>query len=194
MASPALFPGRVKPQAIGLLSAALPSPMGDAVGLLADAAGYAEDPGSLTLGSGLLSLAAMAPGVPRSGAANDVKKAVAKLTDWTRGEGSKDFLLHIADSSAADSIAKKGLLPAKSDGYVYLWDGGLDADSARIMAEARQTRNPALDWDAANTAPNAYIAVDRKAIGNRIELDPHTGEARVKGRIPPGALRILERE
>ena len=52
-------------QQMGLLSTALPSPYGDVAGLLADGMGYAADPSSLTPGRGLLSLAAMAPGVPR---------------------------------------------------------------------------------------------------------------------------------
>jgi hypothetical protein len=53
------------PQQVGLLSAAIPSPFGDGLGLLADAAGYAQDPSSLTPGRGLLSLAALLPGIPR---------------------------------------------------------------------------------------------------------------------------------
>jgi len=61
-----LFPSKkMTPQQVGLLSAAVPSPFGDALGLLADAAGYAQDPSSLTPRSGLLSLAAMIPGIPR---------------------------------------------------------------------------------------------------------------------------------
>ncbi len=61
-----LFPAKkMTPQQVGLLSAAVPSPFGDALGLLADAAGYAQDPKSLTPMSGLLSLAAMIPGIPR---------------------------------------------------------------------------------------------------------------------------------
>jgi hypothetical protein len=51
---------------MGLLSAALPSPYGDVVGAVADAAGYAADPSSLTPMRGLLSLAALAPGIPAS--------------------------------------------------------------------------------------------------------------------------------
>ena len=50
-------------QTMGLLS---PLPVvGDASGLLADAAGYAQDPSTLTPTSGLLSLAAVVPGIPR---------------------------------------------------------------------------------------------------------------------------------
>lgn len=61
-----LFPAkRLSPQQVGLLSAAVPSPFGDALGLLADGVGYAQDPSSLTPRSGLLSLAAMLPGIPR---------------------------------------------------------------------------------------------------------------------------------
>ena len=61
-----LFPSKkLTPQQVGLLSAAVPSPFGDALGLLADTAGYVQDPKSLTLGRGLLSLAALIPGVPR---------------------------------------------------------------------------------------------------------------------------------
>ena len=64
-----LFPAKkLSPQQVGLLSAAIPSPFGDALGLLADTAGYIQDPSSLTPGRGLLSLAALAPGIPNRAA------------------------------------------------------------------------------------------------------------------------------
>lgn len=60
-----LFPSKkMTPQQVGLLSAAVPSPFGDALGLLADGIGYAQDPKSLTWGRGALSLLGLAPGIP----------------------------------------------------------------------------------------------------------------------------------
>jgi hypothetical protein len=47
--------------------------VGDAIGLLSDAAGYIQNPQSLTPASGLLSLAALAPGIPRK----------LPLTEWS---------------------------------------------------------------------------------------------------------------
>ena len=47
-----------------MLSAAIPSPFGDALGLLADTAGYVQDPSSLTPLRGALSLAGLVPGIP----------------------------------------------------------------------------------------------------------------------------------
>lgn len=170
---------RITAQKAGLLSTALPSPLGDAVGLLADGMGYVQDPKSLTPTAGLLSLAGVIPGVPA-------------LSQWTRGEGAADWLLHIADKANVKSIRKKGLLPGKDD-YVYLWNGGLDGEAAQIMNEARQTRL-GLDWQNAGLVKNGYFAVNRKALGNRIEVDPYTGESRVRGAIPPDALRFLESE
>jgi hypothetical protein len=172
------------PQQVGLLSAAVPSPFGDALGLLADAAGYAQDPKSLTPLNGLLSLAGLLPGVP--------SKRMAKIADWTRGKGNADFLLHIADEANADAILKEGLKPGAMDDYVYLWKGGLDAEADKIMREARMTRL-GLDWDEAGAVKDSFFAVDKKALGGRIEVDPFTGEARVKGKIPPQALRLLSK-
>jgi hypothetical protein len=122
-------------------------------------------------------LAALAPGIPRASA-------------WTRGDGAKDWLLHIADKANEGAISKNGLLPGK-DGYVYLWKDGLDADSERIMREARQTRL-GLGWDDAGAVPNSYFGVKRGPLEGRIELDPYTGEARVKGAIPPSLLERLD--
>jgi hypothetical protein len=113
-----------------------------------------------------------------------------KISDWTRGEGSADFLLHIADKANADSILKEGLKPGQLDDYVYLWKNGLDAESDKIMREARMSRL-GLDWDNAGAVPDSYFSVDKKAIADRLEIDPFTGEARVKGKIPPTALRLL---
>lgn len=60
---------RATPQAVsnglGAASMFMPSPYGDLAGLAADAIGYAGNPRSLTPLNGLLSLAALAPGVPR---------------------------------------------------------------------------------------------------------------------------------
>ncbi len=64
---------RVTPQAVsnglGAASMAMPSPYGDLAGLAADAIGYAGNPRSLTPLNGLLSIAALAPGIPRAGQA-----------------------------------------------------------------------------------------------------------------------------
>ena len=169
-------------QSLGLLSMVAPPVAGDVLGLLADGMGYAKDPSSLTPAAGLLSLAGLMPGVP------NVKGL--KLKDWMRGDGNPDFLLHIADKANAEAIAKEGLKPGPLDDYVYLWTSGLDADSERIMREARQTRL-GIGWDEAGAIEDSYFAVDKKALGKRIEVDPRTGEARVKGAIPPSAIRLI---
>jgi hypothetical protein len=100
--------------------------------------------------------------------------------------------LHIADDVNAPAILRDGLRAA-SDGYVYLWANGLDADSERVMREARQTRNPDLGWDEAGAIPDAYFSVDLAALQDRLEPDPYTdGGMRVKGDIPPEALRLWD--
>lgn len=74
-----LFPSKkLSPQQVGLLSAAIPSPFGDALGLLADTAGYVQDPSSLTPGRGLLSLAALIPGIPRVGTRAKLAKSAVR--------------------------------------------------------------------------------------------------------------------
>jgi hypothetical protein len=73
-----LFPSKkLTPQQVGLLSAAVPSPFGDALGLLADGMGYAQNPETLTPMSGLLSLAGMIPGIPGKASRKELQ-AIAK--------------------------------------------------------------------------------------------------------------------
>jgi len=123
-------------------------------------------------------------------AARRTKESV-RLADWMTGEGNPRYFLHITDKPNLPQILEKGLIPGKSDEYVYLWSGGLDADAERIMREARQSRL-GVGWDEAGAVQDAYIAVDRDALQGRIEVDPYTGEARVKGTIPPEALRLVD--
>jgi hypothetical protein len=118
-------------------------------------------------------------------------RPIPKLSDWTDGEGVDGYALHIADKTNAESIATNGLRAA-SDGYVYLWKGGLDADSNRIMREARQSKNPDMTWDQAGAVPESYFAVDLSGLKDRIETDPYTGEVRVKGDIPPHSIVKLD--
>jgi hypothetical protein len=60
---------------------ALPSPIGDVAGLLADGIGYAGNPKSFTPGAGLLSLAGLIPGAPRSGQAGAVDDLLRKASE-----------------------------------------------------------------------------------------------------------------
>ena len=85
-----LFPSKkLTPQQVGLLSAAVPSPFGDALGLLADTAGYIQDPSSLTPGRGLLSLAALIPGIPR-GLKFDPRKGLGAVP-WNQEVAYRGF-------------------------------------------------------------------------------------------------------
>ncbi len=110
------------------------------------------------------------------------------LRDWTEGDGNPNFFLHITDPTSVESISRDGL-KAAADGYSYLWNSRLDAESNQIMVEARQSRGMSLDE--ATGTPYGYVAVDRAAVADRIETDPYTGEVRIKGDIPASALRVL---
>lgn len=89
--------GNLGPQELGLLSMALPSPVGDVVGLLADGMGYAQDPKSLTPMAGLLSLAGMIPGVPSKSAQRILYRGTTGAADRIKG-GISEGTLFAANS------------------------------------------------------------------------------------------------
>ena len=66
---------------LALASIALPSPLGDAVGLGSDALGYYSDPSQRTPLNGLLSLASVLPFVPSSAAAKAAIKDMPSFKD-----------------------------------------------------------------------------------------------------------------
>lgn len=105
---------RVTPQAasnaLGGASMFMPSPLGDVAGLAADAMWYAGDPMSLTPTNGLLSLAALVPGIPRTPkklyrgvGAGGKSLGVGQLGKGLYSSTSKDF----ARQYATDPKTKK---------------------------------------------------------------------------------------
>ena len=130
-------------QSLGLLSMVAPPVAGDVLGLLADGMGYAKDPSSLTLGSGLLSLAGLLPGVPRKlpldefGVFNRYRNALpegniyretsgSRLMDMTGGGypyGAPDWHFAEDPTMALGQGTNKGLmLKVQSKGLQGKWD------------------------------------------------------------------------
>lgn len=161
-----LFPSkRMTPQQVGLLSAAVPSPYGDALGLMADAMGYAQDPRSLTPMSGLLSLAGMLPGVP-SKQAFDPKNYRA-------------LDVHVTRAPYLESIRRKGLIPGRN-GNTYWWkDGSVDPGAIdEIMGYKELRRSKSI-----GILPDANRA---KAVQDPELLDDDA--YMVPGGVPPSDL------
>jgi hypothetical protein len=112
-----LFPSKkMTPQQVGLLSAAIPTPFGDGLGLLADVAGYAQDPASLTLRSGLLSLAAMAPGVPARSTQRILYRGTTGAADRIKGGIGEGYLFAADNEKIArlygDQIERMAVSPS----------------------------------------------------------------------------------
>lgn len=179
-----LFPSkRMTPQRVGLLSAAIPSPFGDGLGLLADAAGYAKDPASLTTGRGLLSLAALLPGIPRKlplegyGQFSKYRHALpegsiyretsgSRLMDMKGGGygyGAPDWFFAEVPEMALGQGTNKGLLmKVKSKGLQGQWDFSKPASAQSFLSEAGELtvrEQPSKILDAAEeiyVSPQAY--------------------------------------
>lgn len=121
------------------------------------------------------------------------------LEDWTRGEGHRDYVLHITDTANVPSILKYGLRPTKysygpvegQSGFTYAFDSGLDASDAAMMQEAADFRGEDLSADERAGRSQSYIAIRRDAVADRLEEDPATGNVRILGAVPPSAIRAV---
>lgn len=117
-------------QAAGLLAAPIPV-LGDAIGLLGDAAMYATKPEERTwLNYGMTALGAL-PFVPS--VAGQAANAVKKATQWERVPVSEaftnldkvdDYLYHVTSEPNAKKILERGLAPRKGRGMFN--SGGYD--------------------------------------------------------------------
>lgn len=104
-------------QAMGLLSMGLPSPVGDAVGLLADGYGYASGQQKLTPTAGLLSLAGLIPFVPRGMKPEGVDNLKKQIYDrWQRGELSFEDMNAAISGLPPDSSMTEVMRKAKAPG------------------------------------------------------------------------------
>ena len=105
------------PETLGLLSAILPPVAGDAVGLLADGWGYAQDPKSLTPTAGLLSLAGLIPFVPRGMKPEAVDNLKRQIYDrWNRGELSFEDMYAAISGLPPDSAMTEIMRKARASG------------------------------------------------------------------------------
>ena len=71
--------------------------VGDAIGLLADTSDYVKNPRSLTLTSGLLSLAGMVPGIPRPKSLKGIWKAYNADESRTTAQDLLRFIRQMDD-------------------------------------------------------------------------------------------------
>jgi hypothetical protein len=120
-------------QSAGLLTAPIPV-LGDAVGLLGDAAMYAAKPEERTWGNAGMTLLGALPFVPSvAGQAGKVAKAATK---WERVPASEafsnldkvdDYLYHVTSEPSAKKIIERGLTPRKWKGMFN--NGGYDTYS-----------------------------------------------------------------
>lgn len=147
---------------MGLLSAALPSPAGDVVGLLADAGGYAADPSSLTPARGLLSLAALAPGIPRAKGFDDWRRVI--WDDVKRGVFHPEEVAPTARELLAGEKEAKRLFRAMSPNEL---DAAKQAGAFRPIRKGDNDLYVTADPD--RLAGGAYGA---KGGGHIVEFDP----------------------
>jgi hypothetical protein len=137
---------RITPQrvsgSLGAASMALPSPIGDVAGLLADGIGYAGNPQSFTPGAGLLSLAGLVPGVPR----------VPKKAGWFSSDLVSEFVADAAKYAPPDSP-----MSAKEWGEMfeaYHWKA---YDGKKLPAALARVKKSLRNGDLADEL-NAYKA------------------------------------
>ena len=163
-----LFPSKkLTPQQVGLLSAAVPSPFGDALGLLADGVGYAQDPSSLTPRSGLLSLAAMIPGIPR------IKPEIAgKAADFAYGSADEmdDFLYHVTTEPNAKKILKEGFKGGAGKslfggGYAGHSGGKVFVTDIGSVGHWRDRIEEGLEQAMDNPPPLVVLKIPRNTVG-----------------------------
>jgi hypothetical protein len=177
-------------QAYGLLASPLPV-VGDALGLLGDAAMYATKPDERTLlNFGMTALGAL-PFVPSVAgkAANVVKKA----TRWERVPASEafhgldaadDYLYHVTSEPNARKILERGLTPRKGRGMFN--SGGYDQYSQgkafltdRPGVSFWQERVDAHLFDQFDDPPQvAVLRIPRSAVADLMDDAVGTRDAR----------------
>lgn len=131
--------------------------VGDVVGLLSDAAGYAKDPSSLTPASGLLSMAGLLPMVPSANMFKQIKRPFASdlVSDFVF-----DAAKYIPDGARLNRQEWLSMLDAYKD--KFYWDQRLPVEISRIRT--------ALKKDDISGELNAFAEAGRAT-------DPKVGES-----------------
>jgi hypothetical protein len=150
------------PQQVGLLSAAIPSPFGDALGLLADAAGYAQDPSSLTPGRGLLSLAGLLPGIPGA-AAREGAQSASKLL------GGRKLSIRINNKpvSVLQNPTPEEIGVFRQSIRANLLDRGMNPSAGPLTRQTKDEFGNTWIWDADASIHEWMEAELSKLVGGR---------------------------
>lgn len=160
------LPNQTTDPRMATAAASMAPGVGDVIGLLSDASGYIQNPGSLTPAAGLLSVAGLIPGVPSGGAMRQLKRPFAS-------DMVSDFVF-----DAAKYIPPGAKLGRKD------WLEMLDAykgkfyDGQRLPVEFSRIRKALKDGDISDEL-NAYL----RSGFSKNPKDADTAWAALSGRL-----------